>query len=581
MKRQTVNRDDLKIAQAKEREKYLQAILKSSAPKKIIVAGPGTGKTFTFGKVLELNVEGNNIAMTFIRKLAQDLETSLGHMSEVKTFHAYCKKILHEQNGRVNLVPYLTSLIKKDAEILGKNLTHFDAKFQSLDEDSPEVEFYLERGDYYEVVAFNDAVYRLYKQLQDSSDVLPNFDQILIDEFQDFNPLEVAFIDELEKKGPILIVGDDDQAIFDERCASPNYLREKTKSGEYEIYELPFCSRCPKVIVDATNSIIVKSKQSGNLKDRITKRYDCYIADKEEDSKKYSKIITAHCTNAQSVATYVRNAISRIDATDITESWSEGKEYPTVLVVGEKQYLSKVAKVLRKDYTNLKYAKPELNEYGVIDGYREILRIPDSNLGWRILAEIFLNTKDFERILHATVDGTPMIDILDDNFLNTHRRVIEILRVILNEDSVTKKQKSEMRILIGEYSNEVVENLLVKTEDEPEIDKTQPSILLTSFKGCKGLSAVHVFIVGANNGSIPKNPHNLRDIEICQFIVALTRTRKQCHIISNKWLYNPKYPNGRWRPQMERSILLDFIPDDFIQDLGDLNAEKIREIFNE
>ncbi len=33
------------------------------------------------------------------------------------------------------------------------------------------------------------------------------------------------------------------------------------------------------------------------------------------------------------------------------------------------------------------------------------------------------------------------------------------------------------------------------------------------------------------NGNLPRNPSAITDIEICKFLVALTRTRKQCHIL--------------------------------------------------
>ena len=181
-----------------------------------------------------------------------------GDLAEVKTFHAYCKKILHEQNGKVELFPFLTQIIEKDSSYLGLALRDFDNKFQVLDENSSEVAFYLKRGDYYDAVSFNDSVYRLYKILKKEPDIIPAFNQILIDEFQDFNPLEVAFINELENKGNILIVGDDDQSVYEGRCASPNHLREKYHSGEYEIFDLPFCGRCPEVIVSAANSLADK-----------------------------------------------------------------------------------------------------------------------------------------------------------------------------------------------------------------------------------------------------------------------------------------------------------------------------------
>src|SRR5262245_14736272 len=124
------------LTQKKERAKCLESIVQSAAPKKIILAGAGTGKTYTFKEILKANPEGNNVAMTFIRMLTEDMGLSFGDLAEVKTFHSYCKKILHEQNGKVELNPFLTKIIEEDSQVLGLGLNEFDAKFQLLDEGS-------------------------------------------------------------------------------------------------------------------------------------------------------------------------------------------------------------------------------------------------------------------------------------------------------------------------------------------------------------------------------------------------------------------------------------------------------------
>ena len=154
--------DEIIKIQKEERDKCLSAILSSTGKKKIIVAGAGTGKTFTFKQVLKANSDGENLAMTFIRMLVNDMDSTFGDLAEVKTFHAFCKKILHEQNGKVELIPFLTKIIEEDAKFLELWLNDFDQKFQMLDEQSSEVSFYLKRGDYYDAVSFNDSVYRLY-----------------------------------------------------------------------------------------------------------------------------------------------------------------------------------------------------------------------------------------------------------------------------------------------------------------------------------------------------------------------------------------------------------------------------------
>ena len=66
----------------------------------------------------------------------------------------------------------------------------------------------------------------------------------------------------------------------------------------------------------------------------------------------------------------------------------------------------------------------------------------------------------------------------------------------------------------------------------PAASEEGPDILFTSLVSSKGLSAEHVFIVGMNNKHFPRNPDAITDDEICSLIVALSRTRIQCHVIS-------------------------------------------------
>jgi len=62
--------------QEEERSKYTHNVLKSNHPKKVIVSGPGTGKTYIFGKLLE-EKHGDCLALTFINNLAEKLKRDL------------------------------------------------------------------------------------------------------------------------------------------------------------------------------------------------------------------------------------------------------------------------------------------------------------------------------------------------------------------------------------------------------------------------------------------------------------------------------------------------------------------------
>ena len=96
--------------------------------------------------------------------------------------------------------------------------------------------------------------------------------------------------------------------------------------------------------------------------------------------------------------------------------------------------------------------------------------------------------------------------------------------------------------LSNDYENIIGYFFPEEIEEEPEPDLSKPSILLTSFEGCKGLSACHVFIVGLNKNIVPElnDEGRISDIEVSKFIVAMTRSRKLLFLLSNRYDYSPE-----------------------------------------
>lgn len=564
-----MNDNDFLTNQSEKRQHYLDLILSSSARKKIIVAGPGTGKTHTFKSVLEKTQSNNNLALTFINNLVEDMFKKIGGIAEVKTFHAFCKKILHQEKGRVDIVVCLTDIIKSDAKILNLPFKEFDKKFQCLEEGSPEIIFYLKRGDYYKAVSFNDSVYRLLNLIKDGKVLLPNYDQIVIDEYQDFNPLEIAFIQELTS--PILIVGDDDQAVYDIRNSSPDYLRERYRSGEYETFELPFCSRCPKVIVEATNCFMDNAKKRGNFKERIDRSFFPFIEGNEELNMKYPKIITGTVSEIKILSKYITNEIKQIPSKQIQESYKGN--YPCVIIVGTREYLNKIEKPLKKNFCNITYKKSRNSNddsESLIEAYELLMDTDDSNIGWRILSELFLK-KELNTIISKTKDGTPLVNILPAEFIDKQRIVIKLLEAIKNGETINEN----LYKLLGKDAEKIIQHFLLKEFDEM-IDDSQPVILLTTFQGCKGLSADYVFIIGLNEGKFPKKntDGSIDDIEYSKFIVAMTRTKKCCYLLTHTFDFNP----GSKPTKNTRSKFINLIPKEFLNDKGFINKNTVDSI---
>ena len=134
----------------------------------------------------------------------------------------------------------------------------------------------------------------------------------------------MEFIEHLASKSPILIAGDDDQAIYDFKSASADYLRKKANDPTYETHELPYCSRCTSIVVKACNEFVKAAVDQGYLPGRIDKQYHCYEPGKQADNERFPLLIHASCSvntkKAPYIARYVEGVAKSIPDEDIAES---------------------------------------------------------------------------------------------------------------------------------------------------------------------------------------------------------------------------------------------------------------------
>ena len=95
------------------------------------------------------------------------------------------------------------------------------------------------------------------------------YTNILVDEFQDINPLDIALLRAISiyhgkgKPTNITIVGDDDQAIFGWRGTTPKYILypEKYFDLKFDTYVLDTNYRSPKKIVEYSSRLISYNKE--------------------------------------------------------------------------------------------------------------------------------------------------------------------------------------------------------------------------------------------------------------------------------------------------------------------------------
>jgi DNA helicase-2/ATP-dependent DNA helicase PcrA len=112
------------------------------------------------------------------------------------------------------------------------------------------------------VIDFDDQKLRAHLSLQSDrsllGDVQGRFDEVIVDEFQDINRLDFAFIKSISERSRLIVVGDDDQAIYGFRGCSPEYIinLQNHLNREHRSYELRTNYRCPPNIVEHATRLI-------------------------------------------------------------------------------------------------------------------------------------------------------------------------------------------------------------------------------------------------------------------------------------------------------------------------------------
>jgi DNA helicase-2/ATP-dependent DNA helicase PcrA len=275
----------------------------------LILAGAGSGKT----RVLTTRIAwllstgqispGGVLAVTFTNKAAKEMMTRLGAMLPVNvrgmwigTFHGLCNRFLRAHYKLANLPQSFQILDTQDQLSAIKRLMkqfsvdeeRFPAKQTQWfisgnkeeglrpnmvevrsDEDRKKVEIYQLYEDQCNregVVDFGELMLRSYELLRDNDPIREHYQRrfrhVLVDEFQDTNKLQYAWLKMLA--GPdssVLAVGDDDQSIYAFRGARVGNMADFVR--EFEVkhqIKLEQNYRSHSNILDSANALIAHNK---------------------------------------------------------------------------------------------------------------------------------------------------------------------------------------------------------------------------------------------------------------------------------------------------------------------------------
>ncbi len=532
-----------------ERERHTSAILSSTSKNKIVVAGPGTGKTHLFKEVLKGKT--NTLTLTFVNALVEDLSLELCGISDVRTLHSYARSELSKAVKKdVKLYPKLPQIIQQDAKILLGEDINFDQIFHDRDDENKHIDFYKKRKDYYDYYGYSDVIFAIVKHFESKKDKVPTYEQVVVDEFQDFNKLEVSLIDLLSEKSPMLLAGDDDQALYGFKRASADHIRHKHSDAcpEYAPFNLPFCSRCTRVIVDAANDVINEATKAGLLKNRINKPYT-YLdhRDKDKECARNPKIMYNQSYAGQ-IPWFIQKRIGEI-AEEVKGKFS-------VLIISPTKTQSRtVVNALReKGFENIEIdRKKDEKEPVLMDALELLLEEKKSNLGWRIAAKCLLSEDDFKDLLSKTqkADSKGISEMIDKTTKKEVEGMLKILKTIKDDKKVDEKELNAFLVKVGFDPYEISSDFLKSEMNSGTLRGGSPGlrripIKATTIQSSKGLAADYVFITHFDDTYFikDKDKTKITDQDVCNFLVAITRAKKKLFLISSNTTKQPTF--AKW-----------------------------------
>ncbi len=279
----------------------------SDARRILVLAGAGSGKTRVLVHRIAwlLGVEGVSpyalLAVTFTNKAAAEMRGRIETLTQspgrgmwVGTFHGLAHRLLrthHKEAGLSENFQILDSddqlrLVKRTIKALGLDETHWPAKqaqwfinhqkdeglrpkhLQQHYSDSQQetlVKIYqayeeaCKRGD---MVDFAELLLRSHELWLNNQALLKHyqerFQHILVDEFQDTNAVQYAWLQMLAgENNSMMIVGDDDQSIYGWRGAKiENIQHFSKKHKDVEIIRMEQNYRSTSNILQAANAVI-------------------------------------------------------------------------------------------------------------------------------------------------------------------------------------------------------------------------------------------------------------------------------------------------------------------------------------
>jgi DNA helicase-2/ATP-dependent DNA helicase PcrA len=286
-----------------------QAAVELPAQSALILAGAGSGKTRVLTTRIAYLISTGQVsphgilAVTFTNKAAKEMVTRLSAMLPINTrgmwigtFHGLCNRMLRAHHREANL-PQTFQILDSGDQLSAikrvmKAMNVDDEKYppremqwfisgnkeQGLRASEVEaydsytrrkVEIYAEYDAQCQregVVDFSELLLRCHELLSRNAAIREHYQErfkhILVDEFQDTNPLQYRWLKLLAgKSNALFAVGDDDQSIYAFRGANVGNMQELLRDFHVEnVIKLEQNYRSHANILDAANALISNNR---------------------------------------------------------------------------------------------------------------------------------------------------------------------------------------------------------------------------------------------------------------------------------------------------------------------------------
>ncbi len=292
-------------------EKQLEAV--KSLENTLVVAGAGSGKTFTIVNKIKYLLDNNIykekelLVISFTNESVKDLKRKIDHNLDIMTFHKLAITLINNPNTKISNEYYLkfiineyfnsygiynkkhNKLIKRilnevDIDNLKKLIFTFINLYKSNYNDINYLLNLYQKSHFINKIYFKIIleIYHIYNQELESSNlydfndmikiatnninnnqIKTNYKYIIIDKFQDTSLNRFKLINAIMKQNnaKIFVVGDDYQSIYRfSGCNLDIFLNFNKLVNDLNIINLDYNYRNPKEIIDVANSFIMKNK---------------------------------------------------------------------------------------------------------------------------------------------------------------------------------------------------------------------------------------------------------------------------------------------------------------------------------